>query len=127
MARVKSADTVRYCADTVRPLTQLPSILVFWYFLIRILKYCVAATLTRLHFYEYFSISKYSLASRGGYLKHFLQEKAVEATKQKKKKRRKKPKPEEQEGMPQHQHCPPEKRRGDKNPECHEEQQKYVA
>jgi hypothetical protein len=28
--------------------------------------------------------------------------------------------------MPQHQHCPPEKRRGDKNPECHEEQQKDV-
>jgi hypothetical protein len=27
---------------------------------------------------------------------------------QAKKKRRKKPKPEEQEGMPQHQHCPPE-------------------
>jgi hypothetical protein len=27
----------------------------------------------------------------------------------KKKKRRKKPKPEEHEGMPQHQHCPPEK------------------
>jgi hypothetical protein len=34
----------------------------------------------------------------------------------KKEERRKKPKPEEQEGMPQHQHCPPEKRRGDKNP-----------
>jgi hypothetical protein len=28
---------------------------------------------------------------------------------------KKKSKPEEQEGMPQHQHCPPEKRRGDKN------------
>jgi hypothetical protein len=40
----------------------------------------------------------------------------------KKEERRKKPKPEEQEGMPQHQHCPLEKRRGDKNPECHEEQ-----
>jgi hypothetical protein len=26
--------------------------------------------------------------------------------------------------MPQHQHCPPEKRRGDKSPECHEDQQK---
>jgi hypothetical protein len=39
--------------------------------------------------------------------KTFLQEKAVEATKQKKEGRRKKPKPEEQEGMPQHQHCPP--------------------
>jgi hypothetical protein len=51
---------------------------------------------------------------------NFLQEKAVEATKQKEEKR-KKPKPEKQEGMPQHQHCPPEKRRGDRNPECHEE------
>jgi hypothetical protein len=50
-----------------RPLTQLPSILVFWYFLIKILKYRVASTLTRLQFYEYFIISKYSLASRGGY------------------------------------------------------------
>jgi hypothetical protein len=40
----------------------------------------------------------------------------------KKKKRRKKPTPEEQEGMPQHQHCPPERRRADKNPECHEYQ-----
>jgi hypothetical protein len=46
---------------------------------------------------------------------NFLQEKAVEATKQKEEKR-KKPKPEKLEGMPQHQHCPPEKRRGDKNP-----------
>jgi hypothetical protein len=45
----------------------------------------------------------------------FLQEKAVEATKQKEEKR-KKPKPEEHEGMPQHQHCPPENRRGDRNP-----------
>jgi hypothetical protein len=26
--------------------------------------------------------------------------------------------------MPQRQHCPPAKRRGDRNPECHEEQQK---
>jgi hypothetical protein len=58
--------------------------------------------------------------------KKFLQEKAVEATKQKEEKR-KKPKPEEQEGMPQHRHCPPEKRRGDRNLECHEEQQKDVA
>jgi hypothetical protein len=57
---------------------------------------------------------------------NFLQEKAVEATKQKEEKR-KKPKPEEQEGMPQGQHCPPEKRRGDRNPECHEEQHKDVA
>jgi hypothetical protein len=46
---------------------------------------------------------------------NFLQEKAVEATKQKEEKREK-PKPKEQEGMPQRQHCPPEKRRGDRNP-----------
>jgi hypothetical protein len=58
--------------------------------------------------------------------KNFLQEKAVEATKLKEEKR-KKPKPEQQEGRPQRQHCPPEKRRGDRNPECHEEQQKDVA
>jgi hypothetical protein len=50
----------------------------------------------------------------------------VEATKQKEEKR-KKPKPEEQEGTPQHQHCPPEMRRGDRKPECHEEPQKDVA
>jgi hypothetical protein len=56
----------------------------------------------------------------------FLQEKAVDATKQKEEKR-KKPKPEEQEGVPQHQHCRPAKRRGDRNPECHEEEQKDVA
>jgi hypothetical protein len=57
----------------------------------------------------------------------FLQEKAVEATKQKEEKM-KKPKPEEQEGMPQRQHCPPEKRhRGDRNPENHQEQHKDVA
>jgi hypothetical protein len=59
-------------------------------------------------------------------LNNFLQEKALEATKQKEEKREK-PEPEEQEGMPQHQYCPPEKRRGDRNPECHEEQQKDVA
>jgi hypothetical protein len=59
-------------------------------------------------------------------LDNFLQEKAVEATKQKNEKRRK-PKPEEHEGMPQRQHCPPAKRRGDRNRECHEEQQKDVA
>jgi hypothetical protein len=53
-------------------------------------------------------------------IKIFLQEKAVQATKQKEE-NRKKPKPEEQEGMPQRQHCPPAKRRGDRNPECHEE------
>jgi hypothetical protein len=48
-------------------------------------------------------------------IKTFLQEKAVEATKQKEEKR-KKPKPEEREGMPQDQHCPLEKRHGDGNP-----------
>jgi hypothetical protein len=37
---------------------------------------------------------------------NFLQEKAVEATKQKEEKREK-PTPEEQEGMPQRQHYPP--------------------
>jgi hypothetical protein len=48
----------------------------------------------------------------------FLQEKAAETTKQKDKySYRKKPKPEEQEGMPQHQHGTPAKRRGDRNPE----------
>jgi hypothetical protein len=46
----------------------------------------------------------------GAKKKKFLEEKAVEATKQKKKKRRKKPKPEEQEGMPQHQHQRKEKK-----------------
>jgi hypothetical protein len=51
----------------------------------------------------------------------------VEATKQKRRKEEKKAKPEEHEGMPQHQRCPPEKRRGDKNPKCHEEQQKDAA
>jgi hypothetical protein len=40
---------------------------------------------------------------------------------------RKKPKPEEHEGMPKRQHCPLEKRRGDRSPECYEEQQKDVA
>jgi hypothetical protein len=38
-----------------------------------------------------------------------------------------KPKLEEQEGMPHRLHCPREKRRGDRNPECREEQQKNVA
>jgi hypothetical protein len=50
----------------------------------------------------------------------------VEATKQKEEKRKKR-KPEEQEGMPQHRHCPPEKRRGDRNPEYLEEQHKGIA
>jgi hypothetical protein len=69
------------------------------------------------------SISVHTLLSASNKTK-FLTRKAVEATKQKEEKR-KKPKPEEQEGMPQH--CPPEKRRGDRNLECHEEQQKDVA
>jgi hypothetical protein len=56
----------------------------------------------------------------------FLQEKAMDATKQKEEKREK-PKPEEHEGMPPCQHCPLEKRRGDRNPECHEEQHKDAA
>jgi hypothetical protein len=47
--------------------------------------------------------------------KKFSQEKAAETTKQNEEKREKL-KPEEQEGMPQHQHCPPAKRRGDRNP-----------
>jgi hypothetical protein len=47
--------------------------------------------------------------------KNILQEKAMEATKQKEEKR-KKPKHEEQEGMPHRQHCPPERRHGDRNP-----------
>jgi hypothetical protein len=50
----------------------------------------------------------------------------MEATKQREEKR-KKHKPEEKEGLPQHHHCPLEKRRGDRNPECHEEEQTYVA
>jgi hypothetical protein len=37
------------------------------------------------------------------------------------------PKPEEHEGMPQHQHCLPARRRGDKNPKYHEEQHKDLA
>jgi hypothetical protein len=57
----------------------------------------------------------------------FLAKKGVEATKQKESEKRGKPKPEEQERMPQRQHCPFEKRRGDRNPKCHEEQQKDVA
>jgi hypothetical protein len=52
----------------------------------------------------------------------FLQEKAAETTKQNKELKREKPKPEEQEGMQQHQHCPPAKRREDRNPKYHEEQ-----
>jgi hypothetical protein len=48
-------------------------------------------------------------------------------SKKKKRGKNKKPKPEEHEGLSQRQHCPLEKRRGDRNPECHEEQQKDVA
>jgi hypothetical protein len=50
----------------------------------------------------------------------------VEAAKQKEEKREK-PKPDQQEGMAQRRHCPHENRRGDRNPECHEEQQKDVT
>jgi hypothetical protein len=50
----------------------------------------------------------------------------VEATKQNEEKRGK-PQPEEQEGMSERQHYPHEKRRGDRNQEYHEEQQKDVA
>jgi hypothetical protein len=51
----------------------------------------------------------------------FLQEKAVEATKQKGGRRKKHHmhEPEEQDGMPQHQHCPSAKRREDRNPMYH--------
>jgi hypothetical protein len=57
----------------------------------------------------------------------FLQEKVVQATEQTEDENRKKPKADEHEGMPQRQHCPPAKRRGDRNPEYHEVQQKDVA
>jgi hypothetical protein len=46
---------------------------------------------------------------------------------QAKRRKEKKLKPEEQEGMPQRLHYPLEKRRDDRNPECHNEQQKDVA
>jgi hypothetical protein len=62
------------------------------------------------------------------YIKLFYKKKQWRPpSKKKKDERKKKPKPEEQEGMPQHQHCPPEKRRGHKIPECHEEQPRDVA
>jgi large-conductance mechanosensitive channel len=59
---------------------------------------------------------------------NFLQEKAMEATKQKEEKREKNhnDKPEqEQKGIMtiKDQHCPPEKRHGDRNPKYNEEQQ----
>jgi hypothetical protein len=44
-----------------------------------------------------------------------------------KKKKREKKALEELEDVPQRQYCPPENPRGDRNPECHEEQQKDVA
>jgi hypothetical protein len=58
-----------------------------------------------------------------------IQEKAMETTTQKRARREnpRMPKPEEQEGMPQHQQCPLAKRRKDKNPKYHEEEQKHVA
>jgi hypothetical protein len=46
---------------------------------------------------------------------------------QAKEEKREKPKLEEHEGMPQRRHYPLEKRRGDRNPKCYEEQQKDVA
>jgi hypothetical protein len=52
------------------------------------------------------------------YPKNKYQEKTVEATKQKEEKREKL-KPEKQEGIPERQHCPPAKRRGDRNPKHH--------
>jgi hypothetical protein len=51
----------------------------------------------------------------------FLLKKHKKATKQKEEKREK-PKSEEHEGMPQHQHFPPAKHRGDRNPKYHEEE-----
>jgi hypothetical protein len=56
----------------------------------------------------------------------FLITKVAETNKQKEE-RRKIPKPEKQEGMPQHHYCPPTKRREDRNPKYHEEQQKVVV
>jgi hypothetical protein len=67
------------------------------------------------------STGEYLLSMKFSYKKQ-----AVEATKQKEEKM-KKPKPEEQEGMPQCHHCPPAKRRGDRNPKFHEAQQKDVT
>jgi hypothetical protein len=55
------------------------------------------------------------------YIKILYQEKPVEATKQKEGKRKKHEPEEQDEGMPQHRHCPLEKRRGDRNPKHHEE------
>jgi hypothetical protein len=55
------------------------------------------------------------------FYKNILTRKISGGHQAKRRKEGKKPKPEEQEGMLQRRHCPPEKRRGDKNPECHEE------
>jgi hypothetical protein len=55
----------------------------------------------------------------------YNKEKQWRRTKQKEEEE--KPKPEEHKGMPQRQHCPPAKHRGDRNLEYHEEQQKDVA
>jgi hypothetical protein len=64
---------------------------------------------------------------KGTSMKKLLtRKKAAETTKQKEEKR-KKHEPEEQECMPQHQHCPLAKRRGNRNPKYHEKQQKDVA
>jgi hypothetical protein len=59
--------------------------------------------------------------------KCMLTRKSSISHKAKKRYKRRKPEPEEQNGMPQHQHCPPSKHRGDRNPKCHEERQKDVA
>jgi hypothetical protein len=58
---------------------------------------------------------------------NFLQGKAVETTKEKEEWRTEKPMPDEHEDMPQHQHSPLAKRRGDRNPKYHEEQHEDVA
>jgi hypothetical protein len=44
--------------------------------------------------------------------------------KRRNKEEKNKEKTKEHEGMPQHQHCPPAKRRGDRNPKYNEDQQK---
>jgi hypothetical protein len=55
-----------------------------------------------------------------------LQDKASQATKQKDETIRKH-RPGEEEGMPQYQHYPHAKHRGDRNPKYHEEEEKDVA
>jgi hypothetical protein len=52
------------------------------------------------------------------------EEKEVKTVNKRKGERRENPhthEPEEREGMPHHQHCPLEKRRGDRNPKYHED------